>query len=216
MTAYHALTDEERTRLRTTPWARLDITDRRRAMTTVLAEHVPEVGRILRDNPKHDLRWAEATYMTETRREGLKTVREHKTAGKASRAKTAAKTAMPESTPTAPDQHASDSLLGPEDGTLTHGGQSMTFVDALPADERRKRATWEWQATEMRRRPGQWALLRTEPASLRDNRLRCQMGSINHGRLTAFRPQGDFEARVIVHGGVRGLYARYTGKEGGE
>lgn len=55
------------------------------------------------------------------------------------------------------------------------------------------RVTWLGQAHEMRRSPGRWFPLATR--ATRDG-ARSLASQINRGVLYAFRPAGDYEARV--------------------
>jgi len=70
---------------------------------------------------------------------------------------------------------------------------------------------WGDIATQLKRRPGEWALC------LRG--VHIQATSINRGALNAFKPAGSFEARAIADGGkdqknrpTFDLYIRYVGE----
>lgn len=66
------------------------------------------------------------------------------------------------------------------------------------------RVSWVAEAAELRAHHGEWRLL--VDRDTRDG-ARCTASQINRGALYAFRPAGDFEARVEG----TAVHARYLG-----
>jgi hypothetical protein len=81
--------------------------------------------------------------------------------------------------------------------------------EAPPVERSKPRriAEWDGVATDLRARPGEWALIATGAQHT------GTAGQINAGRIVAFAPAGTFEAqRQTVDGEIR-VYARYVGEE---
>lgn len=179
------LDDHERQRLRTAAWRTLDTLERRRALTTVLATSIPDITQLLANNTDRNLQWAENT---------LSKLKEKR-----------------DPTPDLAQKPASETPADKD--VLTHGSERMQFVNTLPMSEHglidRKRK-WSWQVSELRKRPGQWALLREEKDR---KRVKGYAYAVRTGRLTAFQPDGAFEARCITREGISGLYVRYVGEK---
>lgn len=81
----------------------------------------------------------------------------------------------------------------------------MTEVIAWkpPPGQPRRRARYHYVAAELRRRPGQWALVK---ASVSPAGARATVSQIRRGLVPAFLPTGHFEA--VVRG--LGVYVRYV------
>lgn len=179
------LDDHERQRLRTSPWRTLDPLARRRALTTVLATSIPDITQLLANNTDRNLQWAESTLSK------LKSKRDP--------------------TPDLAQKPASETPADTD--VLTHGSERMRFVDALPMSDRgliNRKRKWSWQVSELRKRPGQWALLCEEKDR---KRIKGYAYAVRTGRLTAFKPADQFEARCITREGTSGLYVRYVGEK---
>jgi hypothetical protein len=82
---------------------------------------------------------------------------------------------------------------------------SMTAVWADPPPQSGE-PVWSELADQLRGEPGRWALLGQQLA-------RSTAWHIQQGRYAAFRPAGDFQARVRNTNGNRGdIYVRFLGK----
>jgi hypothetical protein len=71
---------------------------------------------------------------------------------------------------------------------------------------------WLAEAEELRKRPGQWAVLVTLSARQRGSSSRW-VCSIKQGERKAFRPPGSFEALQQLDGDVIKIYVRYVGED---
>lgn len=67
---------------------------------------------------------------------------------------------------------------------------------------------WAAVAALLRRRPKEWAIVRVMADSMRSTQTAHYIKS---GKLAAFRPAGDFEARARCVDGEYRVYARYVG-----
>jgi hypothetical protein len=86
--------------------------------------------------------------------------------------------------------------------------------EELPIDGRtttRQRHEHYKAAAALRERPGEWAMVRTAATS---NAARSAASQIREGRLTAYRPAGEFDATSRTVGGEFRVYARYVGHIG--
>lgn len=69
-----------------------------------------------------------------------------------------------------------------------------------------KNAKWNWEADQLRRHPGRWAILGTAKSNVAAG---AQSNSIRHGVYQAFRPAFSFES--TARGNL--VYARWVGTE---
>jgi hypothetical protein len=65
-------------------------------------------------------------------------------------------------------------------------------------------AKWAWEANQLRKHPGRWAILATAKSALAAGQ---QANAVRKGIYQAFRPSGEFEA--TNRGNL--VYARYVG-----
>lgn len=75
----------------------------------------------------------------------------------------------------------------------------------------RRTDKWRTVATELRRRPGEWAVLLEAERFGNGGGI---AGQIKAGALIAFRPAGAFDATTRTVDGLYTVYARYVGDPG--
>lgn len=88
---------------------------------------------------------------------------------------------------------------------------NIVFTDPPPAFRRGSAHPWEEIAEALRARPNEWALVLRGIHS-------SYSSQINHGKLSAFKPAGTFEARSVGTAAkdengkpTHDLYVRYIG-----
>jgi hypothetical protein len=75
-------------------------------------------------------------------------------------------------------------------------------------DQRKPVLAHELIAVQLRRRPGDWALIHEQTSTP------AIISEINHGKLRPYRPAGAYECVSRKAAGVFQIYARYVGDGG--
>ena len=87
----------------------------------------------------------------------------------------------------------------------------MKWEDPPNQVRRDPRARWLEDAAELRRHPGQWAVIREYPMKKRSQAYAFQ-GAIRSGRVKAFTPASEYDASSRRDDNVVKVYVRYIGQ----